>query len=211
MPVPGRCRSCEHHEQRPSCLLRGRRRLLGERPVRPQLCVSLGQRHYGPPTRVTTRVARTGRRSAALDRHSADNNCTGREAGEAKADDDLRGQAQCREGVARGAVEGDEGDTEDQQGRRSGREVAAQAQQQGGLLRRGIGCGAGPAALKVLLLECLNEGMMSRASRSITQREGGEKAGEDDERGRQVERSVQAVAERGVGRALNLGYEAALA
>jgi len=65
--------------------------------------------------------------------------------------------------------------------------------------------------LKVLLLECLNEGMMSRASRSITQREGGEEAGEDDERGRQVERSVQAVAERGVGRALNLGYEAALA
>ena len=54
-------------------------------------------------------MARTGRSSAALDRHSADNNCTGREAGEAKADDDLRG-GQCREGVARGAVEGDEGD-----------------------------------------------------------------------------------------------------
>ena len=83
-------------------------------------------------------MARTGRRSAALDRHSADNNRTGREAGEANADDDLRGQAQWREGVARGAVEGDEGGGEDQQGRRGGREVAAQAQQQGGLLRRGL-------------------------------------------------------------------------
>jgi len=43
-----------------------------------------------------------------------------------------------REGMARGAVEGDEGGGEDQQGRRGGREVAAQAQQQGGLLRRGL-------------------------------------------------------------------------
>src|SRR3984957_20852371 len=96
----------------------------------PQLCVSLGQRHHGPPTRVTTRVARTGRRSAALDRHSADDNRTGREAGEANADDDLRGQAQWREGVARGTVEGEEGGGGDKKGRRGGGGGAAEGQKQ---------------------------------------------------------------------------------
>jgi len=53
--------------------------------------------------------------------------------------------------------------------------------------------------------------MMSRPSRPITQREGGKEAGEDDEPGRQVERRVQAVAERRVGGTLYLGDESALA
>jgi hypothetical protein len=66
-------------------------------------------------------VARTGRGSAALDRYSANDDRTGHDAREAKADNDFCGQAQPREGVAHGAVYGDEGDCEDQQGRRGGR------------------------------------------------------------------------------------------
>jgi hypothetical protein len=70
-------------------------------------------------------VARTGRRSAALDRHSADNDRTGRQAREAKADDELGDQAKPGEGVARGTVPGntvqrDERGRHDNQDRRGG-------------------------------------------------------------------------------------------
>ena len=85
-------------------------------------------------------MARTGRRSAAPDRHSADNDRTGSQAREANAEGDRPG-----------------------------------------------------------------------TSRPITQRDSGQQAGEDDEAGRQVERRVQAVAERRVGGTLDLGDEPAFA
>jgi hypothetical protein len=77
-------------------------------------------------------VARTGRRSAALDRHSADYDRTGCQAYEANPDYDLCGQAEASEAVARGAVQGDVGDGDDHQDRRGGRQIAAQTQQHGG-------------------------------------------------------------------------------
>jgi hypothetical protein len=62
-------------------------------------------------------VARTGRRPAAPDCHSADNDRTGREAREANGDDDLRGQPEAREAVPGRAVQGDVGDREDHKDR----------------------------------------------------------------------------------------------
>jgi hypothetical protein len=58
-------------------------------------------------------MARTGRRSAAPDRHSADSNRTGSQSREANGDDDLRGQAKPGGAVSCGAVQGEIGDRDD--------------------------------------------------------------------------------------------------
>jgi hypothetical protein len=58
-------------------------------------------------------VARTGRRSAALDCHSANSDRTGTQARQGNRDNDLRGQAEAREAVSGRAVQGEVADRED--------------------------------------------------------------------------------------------------